>query len=204
METSYDIMTYNGSFAEVAKHDEKGGISFQLVFYGVLNRGDNGNLRIEEIGDEPMPMTGMYMQSIDGATAANAFHRGSMTMDEIEAIDGNVTNPAFMQSPFGLEALQDINEYIEYSHSLSGSYDGLRDPWQHAEEMRTKTRKDFQFVLSMIDRSPRTERDPQGVIDLLELELEFSEVLATDYGLREEVYEIVAAMQAKLAENTTD
>ncbi len=191
-------MTYNGSFAEVAKHDEKGKVSFLMVFYGALKRADNGNLRIEEIGEKPMPMTGMYMQSIDDATVANAYHRGSMTMDEIEAVDGNATSPAFMQSPFGIKALQDIKEYIEYSHSLSGRCDELRDPWQHAEDMRTRTRKDFQFVLSMIDRSPRTERDPQGVIDLLELELEFSEILATDYGLREEVLEIIAEMQAKL------
>ena len=92
-------------------------------------------------------------------------------------------------------------EYVNYSDSLQGKYEGLRDPWKHAEDMRTRTREDFQLhVLDIIDQSPRTQSDPQGVIDLLQLELEFSEILATDHGLREEVYQIIAEMHTKLAE----
>ncbi len=199
MDETYDVMTYNGTFAEVAKHDSEANTIFQHVFYGMSRRAIDGTLRVEDIGSEPMPMTGMYRQSIEGTTAADAYHRDGMTIEEINAIDSDATNPRFMQNPFGLKTVEDIKQYVEYSDALQGKYEGLRDPWRHAEDMRTKTRKDFQLVLDMIERSPLTHKDPQTVIDLLELELEFSEILATDHGLREEVHQIIAEMYAKLA-----
>jgi hypothetical protein len=199
MSEKYDIMTYNGTFAEVAKHDSEGNVRFQRVFYGMSRRAMDGALKVEEIGNEPMPMSGMYWQSLEGVTAADAYHRSGKTVDEINEIDGDAMKSNFMQNPFGLQTPEDVKEYVGYSDSLQGKYEGLRDPQKHHEDMRTRTRREFQDeVLDIIDGSNYSRRNPQAVIDLLESELMFSEILATDYGLREEVEEMITDLKAKL------